>query len=133
MSYPEAKDPHTEKTRLHQDAALKSKGKNISNAEVKPSLTHLDPGNYNRDTLKSIWNPILERRGWEITDITDDDYNEIVITLESQEASGTMTAEDLEYNAEFVKELEDTEAFQEILINISDAAYISLVCELYPE
>ena len=133
MSFPESPDPLTGKARLHQENASKSKGNNISNAEVKQSVTHLDPGNYDRDALKSIWNPILERRGWEITDINDGDFDEIIITLESQEASDSMTAEDLEYNAEFVKELEDTEAFQRVSININDTAYISLECELYPE
>ena len=133
MSYPEPKDPQTGKARKHQEAASKNKGNDISNAEVKPSVVHLDPGNYDGDTLRSIWNPILERRGWEITDINDGDFDEMIITLESQEASDSMTSEDLEYNDELIKELEDTEAFQGISININDTAYISLECELYPE
>jgi len=132
MSFPEPQDIRTGKAPEHSRNAKKS-GNDLSNTEVKPSLTHLDPGNYDRDTLKSIWNPILERRGWEITDINDRDLNEIIITLESQEASDLMTPEDMEYNAEFIKELEDTEAFQEVFININDTAYISLECTLYPE
>ena len=132
MSYPEPKVPITGKARKHQRAA-KGVMYNISNSEVKPSVVHLDPGNYDRDALKSIWNPILERRGWELTDINDGDFDEIIITLESQEASDSMTSEDLEYNDELIKELEDTEAFQGISININDTAYISLECELYPE
>ena len=133
MTYHEIQNPETGKARKHQEAATKRKGKSISNAEVKPNLTRLDPGNYDRDTLKNIWNPILERRGWEITDITDDDFDEIIITMESQEASDSMSSEDLEYNAEFIKELEDTDVFREVFININDTAYISLECKLYPE
>lgn len=133
MSYPEPKDPETGKSRLHQEAATKGKVSDLSNAEVKPSVVHLDPGNYDGDILKNIWNPILERRGWEITDINDGDFDEIIITLESQEASDSMSIEDLEYNTEFIKELEDTEVFQEVFININDTAYISLECTLYPE
>ena len=133
MVYHEAPDPVTGKAPEHVRNARKIKGNGFSNAEVKPSVVHLDPGNYDRDALKSIWNPILERRGWEITDINDGDFDEMIITLESQEASDSMTSEDLEYNDGLIKELEDTEAFQRVSININDTAYISLECELYPE
>ena len=80
-----------------------------------------------------MWNPILEEHGWEITDINDGDYNEMIITLESQDASGSATTEDIEYNTDLIKELKGTGAFQEVLININDMAYISLHCILHPE
>jgi len=102
-------------------------------AEVVLNITHLDPGNYDRDTLKSVWNPILERHGWVITDINDWDYNDLYVVIESQEASEITTSEDMECNIDLIKELEDTEVFKEILININDNAYISLKCTLYPE
>lgn len=131
MTFPEPKDPRSGIAEQHRKNALTGKTQ-ISNAEIVTKV-QLTPDNYDRATLKEVWNHILEAHGWEITDINDGDYSEMIITLESQDASGLATTEDMEYNTDLIKELKGTGAFQEVLININDTAYISLHCILHPE